>query len=112
VLALTAFLGVDWVVTHLVEVAIVSGTCGALAVAAVVALMRWCDRRQVRRAASRSLWSVCSEPVTGTRVPYSVTSAERPALGFRDLHIHLDGVPVADQAAVIRQALNGRTSQS
>jgi hypothetical protein len=34
--------------------------------------------------------------------------AERPALGFRDLHIHLDGVPAADHAAVIRQALNGR----
>jgi len=42
----------------------------------------------------------------------AVTSAERPALGFRDLHIHIDGVPSADQAAMIRQALNGRTSQS
>jgi hypothetical protein len=36
----------------------------------------------------------------------------RPALGFRDLHIHLDGQPSAEQAKVIRQALNSRTSQS
>jgi len=45
---------------------------------------------------------------SGTGVPISGTSAERPALPFRDLHIHLDGAPSAEQAAVIRQALNGR----
>jgi hypothetical protein len=37
-----------------------------------------------------------------------VTSAERPALGFRDLHLHFDGVPSLEQAAVIRQALAGQ----
>jgi hypothetical protein len=41
--------------------------------------------------------------------PIASTSAGRLTLGFRDLHIHLDGVPDAAQVAVIRQALNGRT---
>ena len=106
----TAF-GLAWVAEHLVEVAIVSAACGALAVAAVVALMRWQERREARRAAGQ-LWSVREVPQIPHVRAESVTSAERPPLGFRDLHIHLDGVPVADQAAVIRQALNGRTSQS
>jgi hypothetical protein len=41
-----AFCGAAWVAGHIIEVAIVSAVCGALAVAAVVGLMRWQDRRQ------------------------------------------------------------------
>ena len=122
VVPLVAFLGAEWVVEHLVEVAAVSATCGALSVAAVVVLMRWGERRD---AARRQLWTVRAEALppreSGTPVPIaaggirhavadSVTPPVRPELGFRDLHIHLGGMPDAAQAAVIRQAL-GRTDQ-
>ena len=40
VVPLAAFCGLAWVAEHLVEVVIVSGTCGVLAVAGVVALIR------------------------------------------------------------------------
>ena len=112
VVPLLAVYGLAWVAEHIIEVVIVSAACGVLAVAAVVVLMRWACRRDDRRLAAWRLSQAREVPVIGTRVPDSVTSAERPALGFRDLHIHLDGVPVTEQAAVIRQALNGRTSQS
>ena len=93
VVPLVAFCGLAWVAEHIVEVAIVSATCGALAVAASIALFRWAGRRDDRRLAAWRLSQAREVPVIGTRVPDSVTSAERPALGFRDLHIHLDGVP-------------------
>ena len=109
-LALAAVFGLAWVAEHLVEVIAVSAACGVLAVAAVVVLMRWAGRRDARRAAEWQFRYVREVPRSGTRVPISGT--QRPALGFRDLHIHLDGAPSAEQAAVIRQALNGRTSQS
>jgi len=105
VLALTAFLGVDWVAEHLAEVAITSAACGALAVAAVIVLMRWANRRDARQRAAASIWTIRAEPVTGTRVPDPLPTAERSALPFRDLHIHLDGQSSTEQAAVIRQAL-------
>jgi hypothetical protein len=108
VVSLVAFLGLEWVVEHLVEVVTISATCGALSVAAVVVLMRWGERRD---AARRQLWTVRAEALppreSGTPVPIA---ADRPELGFRDLHIHLGGMPDATQAAVIRQAL-GRTDQ-
>jgi hypothetical protein len=114
VVPLAAVFGLAWIAEHLIEVAIVSAVCGALAVAAVVALMKWTDLRDARRAVTWRLLHARSETVqavtqSGTSVP--LTSAERPALGFRDLHLHLDG-PAAEQAQVIRQALNGRTNQS
>lgn len=76
-----------------------------LSAAAAITLGRWADRRDERRAVAWRALKAAEASVIGTRVPDSVTSAERPALGFRDLHIHLDGHPSAEQAAVIRQAL-------
>jgi len=122
VLALTALLGVDWVVTHLVEVIAVSAASGILAVAAVVALTRWADRRDAARDAAwrarhaRAVPETVRAVVVGRGADKHLVShdpvPERPALGFRDLHIHLDGMPDAAQAAIIRQALNaGRTDQ-
>jgi hypothetical protein len=117
--------GAVWVIEHLVEVVIVCGVSGALAVAASIALFRWADRRDARQAARWRLLHVREVPLiaagrsgmeartgnsiagSGRRMPISATSAEPLALGFRDVHIHLDGVPVAEQAQVIRQALNG-----
>ena len=49
--ALAGLLGLTWVTEHLVMVAVVSAACGVLSVAAVVALMRWQDRRQAAFAA-------------------------------------------------------------
>jgi len=109
---LAAVYGLAWIAEHIVEVIAVSAACGVLAVAAVVALIRWADRRDARHAARRPLLITRAEVIGPPRRQAAVTSAERPALGFRDLHIHIDGVPSADQAAMIRQALNGRTSQS
>jgi hypothetical protein len=105
VVPLLGLCGVAWVAEHLIEVALVSAACGVLSVAAVVALMRMGDRRDERQRAAASIWTVREAPqITHVRAE-SVTSAERPALGFRDLHVHLDGRPTAEQAAVIRQAL-------
>jgi hypothetical protein len=44
-----------------------------------------------------------SDPARGEMQQAGETA--RAALGFRDLHIHLDGQPTDEQAAVIRQAL-------
>lgn len=108
VVPLLAVYGAAWVAEHIIEVAIVCGVSGALAVAAVVWIMRWTDRRDERR---RVVWlAQRAREVPEIRTVRSdlPPPAERPALGFRDLHIHLDGVPAADHAAVIRQALNER----
>lgn len=86
---------------------ILGGTAVAFTIAVWIVwrLMRWADLREARYAAEH--------PFLVTReAPAAVTSAGRPALGFRDLHIHLDGQPTAEQVQVIRQALNGGTSPS
>ena len=49
--ALLALEGFTWVAAHLIEVAAVSLACAVLAVAVVVRLMRWQDRRQAAFAA-------------------------------------------------------------
>jgi hypothetical protein len=51
VAALAALEGFTWVAAHVIEVAAVSLACGVLSVAAVVAVVRWQDRRQVAFAA-------------------------------------------------------------
>jgi hypothetical protein len=105
VVPLLELCGAAWVAGHIIEVAAVSGACGALAVSAVVALMRWADRRDERQRGAASIWTAReAPPITHVRAE-SVTSAERPALGFRDLHVHLDGLADAEQVQVIRRAL-------
>jgi hypothetical protein len=92
VVPLAELYGLVWVTEHLAEVAAVSAACGALAVAAVVVLMRWCDRRQARQAAAHPLWIAREVPsVTASAERVQLGGEERQALGFRDLHIHLDG---------------------
>ena len=108
VVPIAAAFGVAWIAGHLVEVAIVCGTCGALAVAASVALFRWASRRDDRRLAAWRLSRVREAPQIRAIRADPVTPAERPALGFRDLHLHFDGMPSPEQAAVIRQALAGQ----
>jgi hypothetical protein len=100
VVPLVAFCGLAWVAEHIVEVAIVSAVSGALAVAAVVALMRWTERREGRHAAARPL-------LIAREAPAAVAPAARPAI-TGGLHLHLDGMPSSRQAAGIREALEGR----
>ena len=107
VVPLVAFLGIEWVLEHLLEVAAISATCGVLSIVAVVFLMRCGERRD---AARRQLWTARAEALPPRQTRHGVSDSARPELGFRDLHIHLDGMPDATQAAVIRQAL-GRTDQ-
>jgi hypothetical protein len=105
VVALVAFLGIEWVVEHLVEAVAVSAACGVLSVAAVVFLMRWGERRDAVR---RQLWTVQADALPPRQIRHAVSDSARSELGFRELHIHLDGMPSAEQAAIIRQALPGR----
>ncbi|MGH3193794.1 MAG: hypothetical protein ACRDOL_42365, partial [Streptosporangiaceae bacterium] len=49
VVPIAATLGVVWIAEHLVEVAIVCGVSGTLAVAASVALLRWANHRDDRQ---------------------------------------------------------------
>ncbi|SRR6266568_1048174 len=106
VVLLAEFCGLVWVADHLIEVGIVSAVCGALAVAAVVALMRRQERREARHAASQSIWTVRAEPVAAAKTRDSLSApAARPELESRALHLHFHGLPDAEQAHVIRQAL-------
>jgi hypothetical protein len=101
-----------WVAEHIWWIIGTLAVCFALAVAASMALEAWADRRGARFADRHGILSradlILPEPVRAVVVePVS----EWATLGFRDLHIHLDGQPDAAQVAVIRQALNGRTDQ-
>ncbi len=50
VVPLLELYGVVWLAEHIIEVAIACAVSGALAVAVVIALTRWADRRDARRA--------------------------------------------------------------
>ena len=106
--AFAAAFGFAWVLNHLIEVAVVSAACGVLAVAAVVALMRWADRRDARRAAATSLWTVRAEVIDTPRQQAAVTPAARPAIAPAVVNLNFYGLPDEQQAAVIRRALDGR----
>jgi hypothetical protein len=96
----------EWIAAHALELMAITAACVVLAVAAVVALARWGDRREARHATARPFLTAREVPGIGNGPASLPTPAERPALGFRDLHIHLDGLPADEQAAVIRRALN------
>jgi len=97
----------EWIAAHAVEVMAITAACVVLAVAAVVALVRWGDRRESRHATVRPFLTAREVPGIGNGLTGLAASAERPAIVYRDLHIHLDGVPGAEQVQVIRQALGG-----
>jgi hypothetical protein len=101
----------EWVQAHAVELMIVTTVCVGLPAAAVVALYRWTGRREAawgaRRAALRAAAEVSHPPVTNVPRGGEILTGgvDRAALGFRDLHIHIDGQPTAEQVQIIRQAL-------
>ena len=94
---LVAFLGLEWVAQHLAAVAAVSAACGVLSVAAVVALMRWCERRETRAAARTTLW-------IAREVPAAAPRPERPVIA-PVVNLNFYGVPEYERAAIIRNAL-------
>lgn len=81
VVPLAAAYGVAWVVEHIIEVAVVSAVCGALAVAAVVWLMRWQERREAVHAAQRPFLVARAAPAMVYR---AVVIPAVPASGDRD----------------------------
>jgi hypothetical protein len=112
--ALAAFLGVDWVVVHLVEVVIASAACGVLAVAAVVALTRRASRRDARHLEQYRARKAAAAPVAATVIP-QVRWPDQPAI---EHHHHgpvfnfygPDGE--AQAARVIRSVLPGQAGDA
>jgi hypothetical protein len=100
--------GLVWIAEHIVEVIAVSAGCGVLAVAAVVALMRWADRRDAARDAAWRQLHARQVPEIGNPVTVLPPPARRE-LGAPAVHLHFHGLPDAEQAVIIRQALTERT---
>jgi hypothetical protein len=111
VVALAAVEGFAWVAAHIIEVAVTSAACGALALAAVAALMRWTDRRDARRAAARPLWSAREVPAVTPAAAVRVAASGAPAIE-NHYHIHLPDVGEQAAARIIRQALPGTAGES
>lgn len=104
---LVGALAVEWVAAHAVEVLAVTALCGAAAVAAVVALMRWGDRRERRHMAERPFLTSRPAPatLTATVIPQVSQPAQAPAL---EQHVHFHFDPADHEAArIIRTALPG-----
>jgi len=109
VLILAALEGFTWLAAHAVEVLATSATCGILAFAAVVVLMRIGDRRDARQAAAPPLLRVRAEAIPlPARAAPQVSRGTVPAI---ENHYHgpqfiINGETGQDVAArLIRQAL-------
>jgi hypothetical protein len=89
----------------------ISSTAAACYVLAVAAGM-WLERRNDRKAAAwgaaRGIYSradvILPYPVRAEAV---TSSSTHPAIGPAVVHLHFHGVPAAEQAAIIRQAIPG-----
>ena len=106
VVPLVAVFGVAWVAEYIIEVAIVSAACGVLSVAAVVALMKWGERRDARHAAIWPLLvnrEVPAPVLTATVLPQASEGTAAPAIENR-YRIRYD--PADREAArIIRDAI-------
>lgn len=96
---------IEWVASHAWEILAVTAACGALAVSAVVALMRWGDRREARHMAERPFLVSRPAPatLTATVLP-QVSQSERPAIP-QVVNFNFYGTGSAMAARVIRQSL-------
>lgn len=93
-----------WVAEHIWWIGGTLAISFAVATAVSMALEAWADHRGARFAAVHGILSR-ADVILPDRGRSIDAPADLPALGFRDLHIHLDGVPAAEQAQVIRRAL-------
>ncbi len=97
VMPLLAVYGLAWIAEHIIEVAAISAACGVLAVAAVVALMRWQDRRAAR------VWAQRPAQLRAERVA-EVPRPERPAIA-PVVNLNFYGLPDDERATIIRTAI-------
>lgn len=104
-------LAAEWVAAHAWEVLAVTAACGALAVAAVVALMRWADRRDARHAAEHPfLVARDAAALTATVTPQVTQETTRPAI-VNNYYIRID--PASREAArIIRTAIPGQSGDA
>jgi hypothetical protein len=113
VVPIAAALGPAGIAEHLVEVVIVCGVSGALAVAASILLLRRAGRRDDRQlAAWRAAYVARSAPEIRHVVADSVTSAEHPAIAAPQVVINIFGMPSAEQAAIICRAFPGQAGDA
>lgn len=85
VVPLLAAFGAAWIAEHIIEVAVVCGASGVLAVAAVVALMKWADRRDARQAATWQLLSARREALSAPSKPQVAQGTAPAAIEY---HVH------------------------
>jgi hypothetical protein len=118
--AVAAVEGIEWVLARIWWIAGSAAIIAALAVAAVIPLMRWAERRDSRRL---PLWTVRDAPasVTATVIPQAVPAVQRPELAGSVPAIEHNYGPVlkfygaegeAQAARVIRQALMGEPARA
>jgi len=104
---------VQWVAERIWWIGGTLAVCFALAVAAGMWLEAWAERRAAAWGAAHGIVSRAAVlQVERVRAVVVDPVPERRELEPPALHLHFHGLPDAEQAAVIRQALNGRTSQS
>jgi len=99
---LAGVLAVEWVAAHAWEVLAVTALCGALAVSAVVALIRWTDRRAAAFAARLAARREAAT-LTAAVIP-QVSQPGRPAIP-QVVNFNFYGPDGREAARVIRQAL-------
>lgn len=109
VVPLAVVFSLAWIAEHLVEVIVMCGVSGTLAVLVVVALMRWGERQDARRA---QIWAArkaaASRPsITATVIPQA---SRGTALAIENhVHYHYHGERASPEPArVIRTALPGQ----
>jgi hypothetical protein len=111
---LAGAIAVGWVASHAVAVLAVTAACGALAVAAVVALMRWGDRRERRHAAEHPFLVTRPVPaaLTATVIPQVSRATAAPALEQHvHYHVHV-GEGDREGARIIASALPGTSGDA
>jgi len=116
VVPLLELYGAMWLAEHIIEVAIACAVSGALAVAIVIALARWADRRDARRAAAwepRYLRAVpaASTPQSAEIPHYGVPADERQAIAPTFV-LNFYGADSDTAARVIRQAIPGQAGDA
>lgn len=101
-----AAIAIEWVTSHAWEILAVTTACGALAVAAVVALMRWTDRRAA--AFGAALAARREQPALTATVLPQVSQPVRPAIP-QAVIFNFYGAGSTMAARVIRQQLPGQS---
>ena len=125
-----AYEALEWVRRDIWWISSTAAVCYALAIAASMWLYRWADHRGARFAAAHGIVSRADVmALNPARVVPEIRHAqtdfapaapaglprqqERPAVGPPPaVHIHFHGLPLAEQAAIIRQALPGQAGES